>query len=70
MNKDAEILFLQKLKIQCGHNTVYKLESMFNDIKLSKDVNEEFKKTNLNQSLEESGITFSVETLTNGHWPN
>ncbi len=69
-NKEAEILFLQKLKIQCGHNIVFKLESMFKDINISKDDNDEFKKSIFSQSIEESGITFNVDTLTNGHWPN
>jgi hypothetical protein len=36
---------LSKLKVECGHNTVNKLASMFNDINLSKDLIDEFKKT-------------------------
>ena len=45
ISKDAELLMLQKLKVECGHNTVNKLASMFNDINLSKDLIDEFKGT-------------------------
>lgn len=45
ISKDAELLMLQKLKVECGHNTVNKLASMFNDINLSKDLIDEFKNT-------------------------
>ena len=43
LSKDAEELMLQKLRVECGHNTVNKLASMFNDITLSKTIMEEFK---------------------------
>ena len=43
LSKDAEELMLQKLKVECGHNTVNKLASMFNDITLSKDLMNEYK---------------------------
>jgi hypothetical protein len=29
---------LQKLKVECGHNTVNKLSQMFTDMTLSKDL--------------------------------
>jgi hypothetical protein len=43
---------------------------MFNDIKLSKDTNKEFKESSVAKAIEESGVDFTVETLTNGHWPD
>lgn len=43
---------------------------MFNDIKLSKDTNKEFKESPVAKAIEESGVDFTVETLTNGHWPD
>ena len=70
ISKDAELLMLQKLKIECGHNTVHKLSSMLNDMNISKDLNEEFKKTALAKQIEESGIIFNAEILTSGHWPD
>jgi cullin 3 len=69
LSKDAEELMLQKLKVECGHNTVNKLASMFNDIALSKDLVVEFKKTSQAWLIQESGVDFNAEVLTNGHWP-
>lgn len=43
LNQDYEELMLQKLKVECGHNTVNKLASMFNDIRISKDLMTEFR---------------------------
>ena len=45
VSQDAEQLMLQKLKVECGHNTVNKLASMFNDINLSKELTNDFLKT-------------------------
>lgn len=67
---DAEELMLQKLRVECGHNTVNKLASMFNDITLSKITMEEFKDNQLNKQIQSMGIDFSTEVLTNGHWPD
>lgn len=69
LNKDAEELMLQKLKVECGHNTVNKLASMFNDINLSKEMMAEFKKSKASEAIAASGVDFSAEVLTNGHWP-
>jgi cullin 4 len=43
---------------------------MFNDIYLSKDTIDEFKKTAMSKEIVEAGVEFTVETLTNGHWPD
>ncbi len=43
---------------------------MFNDINLSKDLIDEFKKTSLSNQIATMGIEFSAEVLTNGHWPD
>jgi cullin 3 len=43
LSKDAEELMLQKLKVECGHNTVNKISQMFTDINLSKDLMAEYK---------------------------
>lgn len=43
---------------------------MFNDILLSKDTNDEFKASALYKKLDEQEVSLSVETLTNGHWPD
>jgi len=67
---EGEELMLQKLKVECGHNTVNKLASMFNDIALSKDLMTEFKQSPLSTFIrDELKIEFTAEVLTNGHWP-
>ena len=42
---DAETSMLQKLKVECGHNTVNKISQMFTDMTLSKDLMKEFKQS-------------------------
>lgn len=61
---------LQKLRVECGHNTVNKLGSMFKDIALSKDLMIEFKDTPFAREIrDEQKVEFVAEVLTNGHWP-
>lgn len=69
LSKDAEELMLQKLKVECGHNTVNKLSQMFTDMNLSKDLMLDFKATPAAKSIQQAGIEFVAEVLTNGHWP-
>lgn len=42
---------------------------MFNDINISKDAMKEFKETQYARTIAYSGVDFSAEILTNGHWP-
>lgn len=60
---------LQKLKVECGHNTVNRISQMFTDMNLSKDLMVEFKQSPAAKAIADSGIDFSAEVLTNGHWP-
>ena len=70
LSSEAEELMLQKLRVECGHNTVNKLGSMFKDISMSKDLMTEFKDTPQARSIrDETRVDFSAEILTNGHWP-
>lgn len=59
---------INKLQVQCGHNTVSKIKTMFEDMIKSRNVMAEFKQ-NQNGSLVISGIEFQNEILTSGHWP-
>lgn len=43
ISKEAEESMLQKLKVECGHNTVNRISQMFTDMNLSKDLMAEFK---------------------------
>jgi len=42
ISREAEEIMLQKLKVECGLNTVNKMSQMFTDIQLSKDLQSEF----------------------------
>lgn len=67
LSQEAEELMLQKLKVECGHNTVNKLSQMFTDMTLSKDLMVQFKVKTPNGMV--GGVEFATEVLTNGHWP-
>ncbi|EFJ43865.1 hypothetical protein VOLCADRAFT_83034 [Volvox carteri f. nagariensis] len=68
---DAERNLLVKLKTECGYQFTSKLESMFTDIKTSRDTMADFR-TKLVESgrLDElGGIDLQVQVLTTGSWP-
>jgi len=67
---DAEKSMLSKLKQECGGGFTSKLEGMFKDMELSKDVNIAFKQYvgNLNQP-ELINMDLTVNILTMGYWP-
>lgn len=65
---DAEASMISKLKQACGFEYTSKLQRMFQDIGVSKDLNEQFRKhlTNSNEPLD---IDFSIQVLSSGSWP-
>jgi len=63
---DAEKSMLTKLKQECGPVFTSKLEGMFKDMDISKDIMTSFKGSKLSESLD---IDFSVNVLTQGFWP-
>lgn len=63
---DAEKSMLSKLKQECGSAFTSKLEGMFKDIELSKDIMTSFKQSH---QKDPSGIDLSVSILTMGFWP-
>ena len=65
---DAEASMIAKLKQACGFEYTNKLQNMFKDIELSKDVNSGFKKYLIsnNETLE---LDFHVQILSSGAWP-
>ncbi|KAI5712815.1 hypothetical protein M8J75_011392 [Diaphorina citri] len=73
---DAEKSMLSKLKQECGGGFTSKLEGMFKDMELSKDINVAFKQYmgNLKEDKESTsnnalGIDLTVSILTMGYWP-
>eukprot|EP00475_Leptophrys_vorax_P035106 TRINITY_DN57500_c0_g2_i2.p1 TRINITY_DN57500_c0_g2~~TRINITY_DN57500_c0_g2_i2.p1 ORF type:complete len:512 (-),score=153.39 TRINITY_DN57500_c0_g2_i2:54-1589(-) len=67
---DLEKLMISKLKAECGHQFTSKLEGMFKNIELSKDINDKFVKhlatlENFSADLPD----LAVHVLTSGFWP-
>ncbi|XP_036760674.2 cullin-4A isoform X2 [Manis pentadactyla] len=65
---DAEKSMLSKLKHECGAAFTSKLEGMFKDMELSKDIMIHFKQYMQNQS-DPGSIDLTVNILTMGYWP-
>ncbi|XP_030031725.1 cullin-4A isoform X2 [Manduca sexta] len=65
---DAEKSMLSKLKQECGGGFTCKLEGMFKDMELSKDINITYKQ-HLAATQEGSQLELSVHILTMGFWP-
>jgi len=65
---DAEASMISKLKQACGFEYTSKLQRMFQDVGVSKDLNEQFRRhmENCNDSLD---IDFSIQVLSSGSWP-
>ncbi|KAJ9563547.1 hypothetical protein OSB04_008707 [Centaurea solstitialis] len=66
---DAEKSMISKLKTECGSQFTNKLEGMFKDIELSKEINESFKQSSQARTKLPSGIEMNVHVLTTGYWP-
>ncbi|RCH98771.1 cullin-3 [Rhizopus azygosporus] len=68
ISDDAERSMLSKLKRECGYQFTNKLEGMFNDIRLSADMNGQFKDY-LEKNDERLPLDVSVTVLTSTFWP-
>ncbi|XP_057573919.1 cullin-4B isoform X6 [Hippopotamus amphibius kiboko] len=67
---DAEKSMLSKLKHECGAAFTSKLEGMFKDMELSKDIMIQFKQVKYMQNQNVPGnIELTVNILTMGYWP-
>lgn len=65
---DAEASMISKLKQACGYEYTIKLQRMFQDIGVSKDLNEKFRE-NLKTTNTPIEIDFSIQVLSSGSWP-
>ncbi|EFN78772.1 Cullin-1 [Harpegnathos saltator] len=65
---DAEASMISKLKQACGFEYTSKLQRMFQDIGVSKDLNEQFRR-HLVRSAEPLDVDFSIQVLSSGSWP-
>jgi len=66
VSDQAEESMINKLQVECGHNTVNKIKTMFEDMRKSQQVMKDYKEEKKNQG---QTIEFSTEILTSGHWP-
>lgn len=64
---DAEASMISKLKQACGFEYTSKLQRMFQDIGVSKDLNEQFRK-HVN-STDPLDLDFVIQVLSSGSWP-
>ncbi|XP_055348786.1 cullin-1-like isoform X2 [Paramacrobiotus metropolitanus] len=65
---DLEGAMISKLRTLCGFEYTIKLQRMFQDVSLSKDLNEEFKHSPDHKRLPEK-LEFTLQILSNGAWP-
>ncbi|KAK3584458.1 hypothetical protein CHS0354_005258 [Potamilus streckersoni] len=65
---DAEASMISKLKQSCGFEYTSKLQRMFQDISVSKELNDAFK-NHLQGSADPLDIDFSIQVLSSGSWP-
>ncbi|XP_033253487.1 cullin homolog 1 [Drosophila miranda] len=65
---DAEAMMISKLKQTCGYEYTVKLQRMFQDIGVSKDLNSNFKEHLLTNNVV-SEIDFGIEVISSGSCP-
>lgn len=65
---DAESTMISKLKTACGFEYTSKLQRMFLDVGVSKDLNETFKKY-IDNSEQPLNLDFYIMVLSSGSWP-
>jgi cullin 3 len=66
------------LKAECGYQFTSKLEGMFNDMRISRDMQDLYKSYKRTQESQQSGensgtdklVDIEVDVLTNGYWPS
>jgi len=66
---DAEKSTIGKFKTECGSQFTNKLEGMFKDIDISRDIMTGFKNSAQVQSKLKHGLELYVNVLTTGYWP-
>mmetsp|Transcript_8591 Transcript_8591/g.10007 ORF Transcript_8591/g.10007 Transcript_8591/m.10007 type:complete len:773 (+) Transcript_8591:208-2526(+) len=81
VSDDAERSMVSLLKAECGYQFTSKLEGMFNDMRISRDMQDSYKTYKRAQAsqqqqcegeIRDNGkpIDIEVDVLTNGYWPS
>ncbi|PWN43253.1 Cullin-domain-containing protein [Ceraceosorus guamensis] len=68
VSDDAERGMMAKLKIECGHGYVQKLQGMLNDMKVSEDTMSAFNES-VHRTGREMPFELSINVLTSTYWP-
>merc|ERR1711971_603688 len=66
---DAEASMISKLKQACGFEYTNKLQRMFQDVGVSKDLNEQFRTHLTSGGNDPLDIDFQIQVLSSGSWP-
>jgi len=66
---DAEATVITKLRSMCGYEYTNKLQRMFLDVNVSKDLNEKFKSHIQRSETDSLNLDFSVQVLASNAWP-
>merc|ERR1711971_1370456 len=66
---DAEASMISKLKQACGFEYTSRLQRMFQDIGVSKDLNEQFRTHLQGGGGDPLDIDFQIQVLSSGSWP-
>ncbi|KAI0979791.1 hypothetical protein GJ496_009799 [Pomphorhynchus laevis] len=69
VSDDFEMTMLSKLKQSCGYEYTAKLQRMFQDVNLSRDISDRFKHKAAKDFTNLSQIDFNVMVLSAGSWP-
>mmetsp|Transcript_81622 Transcript_81622/g.210149 ORF Transcript_81622/g.210149 Transcript_81622/m.210149 type:complete len:755 (-) Transcript_81622:486-2750(-) len=67
VSNDAEDAFITKLKVECGQQAIQKLASMFTDMALSDQLQDEYAK--LSHGGSPGGVAHEVRVLQTNAWP-
>lgn len=70
VSDDAERAMVSLLKAECGYQFTTKLEGMFNDMRISRETREEFKKFKRSDNASRDAMDMDVDVLTTGYWPS
>jgi len=68
VSNDAEDMFITKLKVECGQQAIQKLASMFSDMALSDQMQDEYNR--LSHGGSPSGVSHEVRVLQTNAWPD
>lgn len=74
VSDEAERAMVSELKAECGFQFTTKLEGMFNDMRISKDMRENYDAHKRNQDAQlvdgKKALEIEVDVLTLGNWPS